>query len=339
MKRTFFNLFLLGVLVLGVMNTSCKKDEETEGGFPIAPEVTANLDSEHPNWVLLEWNKVEDAFTYNIYRSESENGDFEKQTGIGIDKESCTDKKTEYNTTYYYKVVSVNIDFEEGDMPAKAVEITTGGAVLNPNVGAYAICNGEGPSAILNAVRVQWDVPTSEGIEEFKISKNGTFLTTISSSYASAKEYSYDDEDVVFDQEYTYEVVAIGEDGTEYAGEACTITPTRPEPIDRPIPDVVDVTSSVNDKLVTIFFSDVAQSDNDLYEIEARFSDYTDWISHDARASDFATDADGNKTFDIDYSQVTFSTGGAWFDVRVRLYTQGGWSEWSQLEHTFLVVQ
>ncbi|MBI9035434.1 MAG: hypothetical protein JEZ03_13285 [Bacteroidales bacterium] len=339
MKKNVFSLFMLAILTLGIMSTSCKKDEETDGGFPIAPEVTASLDADHPNWVLLKWNKVEDAFTYNIYRSESENGEFEELSGIGINKESCTDKGTEYNTTYYYKIVSVDINFEEGNMPAKSVQITTGGAVLNPNTGAVAICDGEGPSAILNYVRVQWNVPTSEGIKEFKISKNGALLTTVASSFASVKEYSYDDENVAFGIEYTYEVVAIGEDDVEYRGDAATITPIRPEPIDRPVPEVVDVTTTINEKKVMVFFTDVAQSDYDLYEIEARFTDYTEWINHEGRADEFATDADGNKKFSIDYSQVNFSTGGAWFDVRVRLHTQGGWSDWSALEHTFLIVQ
>ena len=70
-----------------------------------APKLTAsNVD--YSNSVKLEWNKVEGASAYKIYRASSKNGSYSLLGTTG--STSCRDYATVLGKTYYYRIVAVN---------------------------------------------------------------------------------------------------------------------------------------------------------------------------------------------------------------------------------------
>lgn len=342
MKKIKVLALLIIVLVSGVSITSCSKSESDENLFPNAPtEVKAIVSDESSNTVIISWNSVETddygatLVSYNIYRSNSVDGEFEK-IRENFSPTNMEDKQLSFNTTYYYKVqcISTYPNDVEGNT-SEVVEVTTGEASLNPVVSAVAISNGEGETASLDYVRIDWNVELTDGIKEFNIIKDGNTLTTVVAT--NDRSYSFKDYNVNYDVEYMYTVIAISNDGAEYTGNEEKVTPTQPAAIDRPAPEIISINSSRADKTIDIVFTDVANHSGDLYEIKGEIEGLTEVTTWEQRHVDMGTDADGNKTFGIDCSNLNLDTGATiWFNVQMRIYTQDGWSDWSAKERTFV---
>jgi hypothetical protein len=339
MKRNFFNHLVVSVLAVGMLFTSCSKDEEEEGiVFPNAPEtVTASVVEDHPNWVQIEWSEVKDAFGFHLYRAEAIDGDYEKMVFATIVGHKATDKSADYNKTYFYKVVAYDIYFEQGTM-SEPVEITTGEADLTPRLTVRSNSTGEGYEAVLNHIKIQWNVSTSEGVDEYKVMRDGVEIKTQYSS-GILSEFSYDDVNVSYDVEYSYQVIAVAEDGTEFASEVEAYTATRPEVIDRPAPVVAYIEGVSGEQRIRVGVTRVeGDSETTQYEIRSRIDGYADWISVEGMVSDFETDDSGNITTTFGYGDLTFTTAGVYFDAQARVFTAGQWSEWSSTETAFIMV-
>jgi len=343
MKKFLSIVMAILVLPSSIIITSCSKnDEDAAGLFPSAPSNVKAIPSDKvPNTVIVSWSDVETddygatLLAYNVFRSTDVNGEF---TMIKSEFKPNTfeDKGLDFSTTYYYKVqvIAVYPDNEEGNT-SEPVEVTTAEASLNPVVSAVAISTGEGSSAVLEYVRVDWRVEVIDGVKEFQILRDGQKIKTVQAG--SDKDYSEKDYNVRYDTEYTYSVTAIGDDDTEYVGTEEKITPTRPEAVDRPAPEVVNVSSSRADKTIKVVFTDVSNSSSDKYEIIGEVEGISDVETWEVRHSDLGTDTNGNKTFGINCSQLNINTGGTiWFNVKIRIYTKDGWSEWCDKYRTFV---
>lgn len=112
------------------------------------------------NWTTIEFDKVADAESYNVYRGEEQDGEFEKIASLKSDKTFTVDDymalkvagtiKSDY--LYYYKVAAV-VDGKEAD----AV-----GPIANQDVAKKA--NEEGIDAAAEAPQVE--IAESEEAEE-----------------------------------------------------------------------------------------------------------------------------------------------------------------------------
>lgn len=71
----------------------------------LATPVSVKAVSKSYNSIVLTWDKVEGAKTYDVYRSASKNGEYTKIASVT--KNTYTDKKLETNKKFYYKVVAV----------------------------------------------------------------------------------------------------------------------------------------------------------------------------------------------------------------------------------------
>jgi hypothetical protein len=340
MKRNYFYQMMAIVLLISTMLTSCGKDETVK--YPSAPEtVTLSLSEENASWVIISFSDVYLSYGYRIYRSETIDGEYEKvsTTAAYLDDadHSRIDESAEYNTTYFYKVAPLDLDSNPGET-SEPVEITTGSPDSTAELDVEAVAEGEGMSAILKKNLLNWTVVSNEGIEKFIVKRDGVIIgeAPVNDFYLY---YFYSDENVSFDVEYTYQVVAVTTEGIEFESNVVAYTATRPEVIDRPAPVVAYIEGVSGEQKVRIGVTRVeGDSQSTEYEIRSRIDGYTDWLSVDGMVSDFATDDSGNITTTFGYSEVSFTTGGAYFDAQARVFTAGQWSEWSSIETAFIIV-
>lgn len=125
--------------------------------------------------IKVTWNEISGAYDYNIYRSLTEDGVYEK---IGDTEEpEFVDKNLDHSTTYYYKVaVYTGQDMGEQSAPANATTKTpekgtkpgnnnsTGGAKVSESGGSTTIIPG-------------FEIPVEEVIQESEIKKgSGGFV-------------------------------------------------------------------------------------------------------------------------------------------------------------------
>lgn len=332
MKRKLNYFVAAGILFASLFNVSCSGDDKEGNLFPAAPtNVTATVDADVASTIKLEWNEVETddygatILAYNVFRSTSADGDFEKIKSE-IKTSKTDDKGLSFSTTYYYKVqvVTVYPDKKEGNTSG-VVNVTTGEASLNPVVNAVAISDGEGATAILKYVRVDFEVAEVTSLSSFKVFRDGKQIGTVTAT--TEDFYSYNDINVSYGIEYTYTVTAVGNDGTEYAGNEDKITPERPAAIERPVPEILKISSSRNPQKIDVTFKDVKGSK---YEIIGEVEGITDPTTWTMSSSELGTDSDGNRTFTINCSELTLPTDRTiWANIKIKAYISNGWSDYA----------
>jgi hypothetical protein len=330
-------LYINFALILGLFFVSCSSDDEEEqGGFPNAPTgLTASLDAEHGNWVVLNWDKVDGAFTYNVVRSTEKDGTYLSAQGVPSGT-TFTDKYTDFGSTYYYKVVAMDDMFTEGNMSAP-VEITTEGPSLTPVMSFRTYAEGEGEEAVIQHVQVGWTVGSSEGLDKFEVYKNGSIIKTENAGFGSQKEYSVNDYNVSFGTEAKYKVIAYAEDGTTYESKEEAHTPLRPEKVDRTVPEILKVTSNSTNKTIDVVISNVSKTEYNLIDYYGELENLNYKWESDFKVSELAKDDEGNLIIKLSAEGATLPTGQTiWLKSKVRIHVDGGWSDWSNFNRSFV---
>lgn len=111
--------------------------------------------------IKVSWNEISGAYDYNIYRSLTEDGVYEK---IGDTEDlEFTDKNLDHTTTYYYKVaVYTGQDMGEQSAPANATTKTPGNSGNNNNTGGAKVSDS-GESVIPGfEIPVEDEVPPED---------------------------------------------------------------------------------------------------------------------------------------------------------------------------------
>jgi len=119
----------------------------------LMPPATVWMSAAGQPWNILSWSFADDATSYIVYRSDSEESGYDQigePTGT-----SYTDYSAVFGSTYYYKV-SKKYNSEESDMSA-SVQKTTGEGVpvltLNADYNAY---KSIGPNTFVQTNQTDW---------------------------------------------------------------------------------------------------------------------------------------------------------------------------------------
>lgn len=157
------------------------------------PTVTVSNDAETGK-VVLKWDKVSNAVSYNIFRATSKNGDY---TCIksGVTARTYTDTSARAGRTYYYKVRAVAENSAANSAHSAAVK---------------AICDCAQPvvkvsSSSLSSIKISWN--SVAGADNYVVYRS----TSKNSGYkklATTDNNSYTDKNVSAGKTYYYKVKA-----------------------------------------------------------------------------------------------------------------------------------
>ena len=113
MKKLKGNRSLVTLLIMTVSSLGVPAQV-----FAADSKVPANLTAKHDDtqkWTVIQFDKVDNAESYNIYRSESQDGEFKRVQTLKSDKTFTADNYMDLKTSgtlkadylYYYKVSAV----------------------------------------------------------------------------------------------------------------------------------------------------------------------------------------------------------------------------------------
>lgn len=119
--KSFFLIFY--ILLIIPLISACSGNETNSKANPFStPTGVSATDGYYNDRIVITWNAVSGASSYNIYRSTSETGPFTKigwasssETSASNSKTSPTGYEIEVNTTYYYAITAVDSSNHETD--------------------------------------------------------------------------------------------------------------------------------------------------------------------------------------------------------------------------------
>jgi L,D-transpeptidase catalytic domain len=122
MTRKVFAILLITFFTVAALPLSARAETPpVEGGGSLAPPGGLSVQQRQEDAgirIALTWNAAEDAFGYNVYRSDSESGPFVSVGGKAADSMReypvFLDEKVEAGRDYWYKVTCVDADLVEG---------------------------------------------------------------------------------------------------------------------------------------------------------------------------------------------------------------------------------
>ncbi len=156
--------------------------------------------------VQLTWNKVQNAYSYTIYRSTKSSGGFQKVTTVKGAR--YVDYDVSRGVTYYYKIVA-NHKKKKNWQSQKSSVVSAHLKMVAPAViGSY----------VKNKIKLTWkEVKGADSYYVYKENNNGKFELVKKTS----KLY-YNDGNVKKGKSYTYKVLAIDKvNGSVVKGDAC----------------------------------------------------------------------------------------------------------------------
>jgi hypothetical protein len=328
MKKYLFLIMSVCLLATSVFLTSCSKDDESEPSSEGSIKaLTASLSTYNGRNVSLTWDdpgKPSYSF-YSVFRSEN-NGEFEELTSR-CDKEAFNDTKTECEKTYKYYV-------SYSKMKSETITIETGLKYQPYLNSCYAQILGESSAAVIKHIFLEWTVGETTDVDEYEIYRDGNLIYTETASYES--EFR-DTDSKNFDQEYVYKVVVVKDNGERLESLESTVTPHRPDAVNRDVPEIIKVTSNHADKSIEIHLSDVSNSGLDLIGFYAELEGLNYYWESDIKVEEMATDDEGNLILKLNAANATLSSGQTiWLKSKVRVHIDGGWSDWSSWDRSFV---
>ena len=328
MKKYLLFIMSVCLLATSALFTSCSKDDESEpSSSGSIKNLTTSLSTYNGRNVSLTWTdpgKPSYSF-YSVFRSE--NNDEFKELTDRCDKEEFNDTKTECEKTYQYYVSYSN-------MKSDTITIETGLKYQPYLNSCYAQISGEANAAEIQHIFLEWTVGETTNVDEYEIYRNGNLIYTETASYES--EFR-DTDSKNFDQEYTYKVVVVKDNGERLESLESTVTPHRPDAIDRDVPEIIKVTSNSADKSIEIHLSDVSNSGLDLIGFYAELEGLNYYWESDIKVVDMGIDDEGNLILKLNAADASLPGGQTiWLKSKVRIHVDGGWSDWSTWNRSFV---
>ncbi|MGP4042185.1 fibronectin type III domain-containing protein [Gracilibacillus sp. D59] len=169
--------------------------------------------------VQLEWEPVEDAISYGIFRSTDPEGEFTRVANTTTT--SFTDKPVDPSTTYYYKVSATGIGGESE--VSNQVSTTTKEAISLPEV-PQGLSAGD---VTTSAFEIQWEsVADAERYDIYRKANEDSGYSKI----ASTDTPGYNDETVSVSRTgYSYKILAVNEMGESDLSDELNIDMPLPE--------------------------------------------------------------------------------------------------------------
>ncbi|MBI9069149.1 MAG: hypothetical protein JEZ09_17770 [Salinivirgaceae bacterium] len=330
MKKILLLFMSVSMLATSVLFTSCSKDEDNteEEASGSINSLTASLSTYNGRNIYLTWENpgIPSYGFYSVYRAEGETGEFENLTSR-CEGEHFNDIKTECENTYKYYITYSN-------MVSETITVKTGLKYQPYLNSCYAQVNGEAEDAVIQHIFMKWAVGETDDVDKYEIYCDGNLIYTETKSYET--EFR-DTESKNFDQEYTYKVVVITDDGQRYESFESTVTPHRPDAVNREVPEIIKVKSNLADKTVEIYLSDVSNSGLDLIGFYAELEGLNYYWEADTRVEDMSTDEEGNLILKLNADGATLPSGQTiWLKSKVRVHIDGGWSDWSDWNRSFV---
>lgn len=203
----------------------------------LATPANLTAKSEDDDEISLDWDSVDHATYYYIYRATSSSGTFSKITTVT--DTDYTDRDLNENTTYYYKVQAY--DGSDTSEYSSIVRATTGDN-SDSDLDAPDDLNIVGASE--NEISLEWDkVNDAECYYVYRSkSKSGTY-----SKIATVDDTDYTDKDLDDDTTYYYKVKAYDNgDTSDYSSVAYASTD---EESDLDAPDDLEITDVKDDEI------------------------------------------------------------------------------------------
>ncbi len=326
MKKLSTILFSVSFILSLAFIAGCSKDDSMNPDSGSAQGtitgLTASLSTSNGRTIYLSWNGVPDKSSlknYHVYRADGTTSEF---TDYGSAKDtSYTDNvtRTLNNTTYQYYVTY------DDTYTSDTITIQTADASL-PFVSGYVNVTGEGSAASILYTHLDWYVGSEDQVDHYEVYRDGNLLGTVIAGY---KEYK-DETSQNFDQEYLYKVVTVTKSGDRFESPECALTPHRPDAVFRTVPEIIKVTSNSSDKSIDVIISDVSNDPADLIGFSGEIEGTGYSWNFETKVEDCGKDADGNLIIGLDASGANLPSGQTiWLRSKVRIFTQGGYSDWS----------
>ncbi|MCW3785252.1 InlB B-repeat-containing protein [Plebeiibacterium sediminum] len=162
----------------------------------------------------LSWSLNSDARSYNLKRSSSIDGTYET-IGSYLSENTFRDSELTPNTTYYYKISSVNNLGETAD--SEPIAVTTNAITVPTDIPGVFLSNGD------SQVAITWDFQYDVLHRIYRSdSENGDY--EIIADNIDATRYA--DKNLVNGKEYYYKVAAYNSAGEYIDQEVYTVVPT-----------------------------------------------------------------------------------------------------------------
>jgi len=195
--------------------TAASDEMEPEGDPPAAPGSLVATGGDRQ--VLLEWDAVEGALKYFVYRSNVVDGTYTKVADASAQtaEPAYIDGNLTNNTTYFYKVTAVDGMPQEGDASGTA----------NATTDQLAAPTGLTAEAGIREVRLEWE--EVEGADAYQIYRS----TTTGGTYTLLRrllEHEFVDAGMPGDDDYYYVVRAWNNGGVGEQSTEATAHPTFP---------------------------------------------------------------------------------------------------------------
>ena len=207
--------------------------------------------------VSLAWDAVNGANSYNVYRSDSENGTYTKVNHSTISGAGYTDTGLDPLTEYYYKVSATAFDLE--GILSGSVSCTT----LKPapsNVQLTSVTDG--------SISFTWNaVNDASGYNIYRSSSVDGIYTRINSSMIT--QVSYADTGLSSNTNYHYKVSAVNDDIESAQSSVLSVATLLPVPENLRITAVTDISVSLAWNTVT------GASGYNVYRSESEDGTYT----------------------------------------------------------------
>lgn len=157
--------------------------------------------------LVVEWDAVSQAVSYNVYRSVGSNSNFNKVDNVS--STSYTDTNVSSGTTYYYRITAVNSSGREGN-PSSVVSATYKESGGGNNTSKPNTPTGLSATASSSSISLSWN--SANGATYYKIyrstSASGSY-SELSTSYST----SYSDNSASAGTTYYYKVSAVNSAG------------------------------------------------------------------------------------------------------------------------------
>ncbi|MGB8452448.1 MAG: fibronectin type III domain-containing protein [Anaerocolumna sp.] len=274
----------------------------TDASFDLDTPDDLDITDYSEDEITLEWDEVDDADGYYVYRATSKSGTYSKIDTV-YDTE-YTDYDVSDDTTYYYKVKAYNGDgTSEYSVIVYATTDDSDNDLDAPDdLDIIDVSDDE--------ITLVWDeVDDADGYYVYRsTSRSGTYT-----KLDSVDDTEYTDYDLSDDTTYYYKVKAYNDDGTsEYSSVVYTTTDSD----DLDEPDDLDVTD-VSDDSITLEWDEVDNADGYyVYRAKSKSGTYTKLDS-----------VDYNEYTDYDLSDDTT------YYYKVKAYNDDDTSDYSAIVH------
>lgn len=167
-----------------------------------------NASTDLPRKIVLNWQASEssDVFKYNVYRSTSAGGSFNKIKSLDSQILSYEDFINDDGKAFFYKVSSIDKDGLESNLNINAVMGTTLGKLEKP---IMTLAQIQGEKAILNWQ--QGDKRAVSYIVHKTVKEN--FFNSKTIKIEGIKDLRFEDNDIVRGVEYNYAIQSVDQNG------------------------------------------------------------------------------------------------------------------------------